>query len=444
MSAAADILHAMGHIVTGSDRVDGEATARLRRLGLDIALGHRAEAVHGADLVAVSVAVPLDNPELAEALALGIPVATRADLMEAFGRLRRTVAISGTHGKTTTSAMAAVALVAAGLDPSFIVGGLVRSLGTGSRWRPTSWLSVEADESDGSHLRFGAEVALVTNVEPDHLDYWGDAAAMESGYVEFLAQARTARVACADDPGARSVTATLREAALPVHTYGASIDAEYRIVDLQVQGMRSRFTVALDGSELCPIELLVPGRHNALNATGVIAVAHRLGLDLPAVVGVLGEFSGVARRFEHRGSARGVTFVDDYAHLPTEVAAVVTAAAEGGWGRVVAVFEPHRYTRIRDVGSEFATSFDGADVVIVTGLYAAGQAPIEGIDHRTVSDAIRAARPGMTVIDAPGRAELVELLTGGLLRAGDLCLTMNAGDLTTLPDELLTHPWSRR
>lgn len=444
MSAIADILHTMGHHVSGSDRVDSEAVTRLRSLGIPVAIGHRREAVHDVDVVVVSVAVPRDNPELDEALRLGIPVATRGDLMEALGRLRRTVAISGTHGKTTTSAMSAVVLSAAGLDPSFIVGGLVRALGTGSRWRESEWLSVEADESDGSHLRFGAEAALVTNVEADHLDYWGDEQAMEDGYVRFLRQAKTARIVGADDNGARRVDGELRSAGLDVATYGTADDADYRIVGLAIDGLRSTFAVVHHGTELCRVGIAVPGRHNAANATGVIAMAHRLGIDAALAADALGSFAGVARRFEHRGTARGVTFVDDYAHLPSEVAAVVTAAAAGGWGRVVAVFEPHRFTRIRDVGADFATSFDGADVVVVTGLYPAGQEPIEGVDHRTVSDAVRRARPGLEVIDAPTRADLVELLTGGLLRSGDLCLTMNAGDLTTLPDELLAHPWSTR
>ncbi len=361
--------------------------------------------------------------------------------MEALGRLRRTAAISGTHGKTTTSAMAAVVLEAGGLDPSFIVGGRVRALGTGSRWRDSEWFSVEADESDGSHLRFHAEAALVTNVEPDHLDYWGDVAAMEDGYARFLRQATT-RLACADDEGAERVVADLGADGVAVLTYGFADHADYRITSLCVEGLRSSFDLEHGGRRLCSVTLSVPGRHNAANAAGVIALAHRLGVDPTVAADALAGFGGVARRFEYRGEARGVTFVDDYAHLPTEVAAVVSAAAAGGWGRVVAVFEPHRYTRMRDVGADFATSFDGADVVVVTGLYAAGQTPIDGVDHRVVSDAVRRARPELTVIDAPSRAELVALLTGGLLREGDLLLTMNAGDLTTLPDELLAHPWS--
>jgi UDP-N-acetylmuramate--alanine ligase len=442
MSAIADILHTMGHRVTGSDQADSEAVQRLRAAGIDVHVGHDAALLEGVDLVVVSVAVPLGNPELDAALSSGVEVATRGDLMEALGRLRRTAAISGTHGKTTTSAMAAIVLEAGGLDPSFIVGGRVRALGTGSRWRESEWLSVEADESDGSHLRFRAEAALVTNVEPDHLDYWGDVAAMEAGFAAFLRQATT-RLVCADDPGAARVAAQLRSEGLDVRGYGFHAEADYRIEGFAVTGLHSAFSVVHDGSVLCPVSLAVPGRHNAANATGVIALAHLLGIDASVAAAALEGFGGVARRFEFRGEARGVTFVDDYAHLPTEVDAAVSAAAAGGWARVVAVFEPHRYTRIRDVGADFATAFDGADVVVVTGLYAAGQAPIAGIDHTVVSDAVRRARPGLTVIDAPTRSDLVALLTSGLLRAGDLVLTMNAGDLTTLPDEVLAHPWSR-
>jgi UDP-N-acetylmuramate--alanine ligase len=438
MSAVATILLAMGHRVSGSDQVRSDVTDRIAALGATIWIGHDAAHVADADVVVVSAAIGVDNVELQEAQRRGLIIATRADAMEALGRLRRTVAISGTHGKTTTSAMSALVLEACGLDPSFIVGGTVRALGTGARWTDSTWLSVEADESDGSHLRFRAEVAVVTNVEPDHLDYWGDEATLHDGFVEFLDQAATARIVCADDPGAMKVAEAFsqRSASERVWTYGTAADADYRIGNLAINGLQSSFDVIFDGAMLCRVALGVPGAHNAANATSVLAVAHRLGLPLEAAVAALGNFGGVGRRFERRGEAAGVTFVDDYAHLPTEVAAVVSAAAAGGWGRVVAVFQPHRYTRIRDVGADFATSFDGADVIVITGLYAAGQQPIEGISHHTVIDAIRAARPRAVVYEAQSRQDQRELLTS-LLQPGDLCLTMNAGDLTTLPDDLI-------
>jgi UDP-N-acetylmuramate--alanine ligase len=438
MSALATILLAMGHQVTGSDHAGSDVVDRIVGLGARVTIGHAAENVHDADVVVASVAIGPDNAELVEAIGLGIPLATRADAMEALGRLRRTVAISGTHGKTTTSAMSALVLANCGLDPSFIVGGTVRALGTGARWTESTWLSVEADESDGSHLSFRAEVAVVTNVEADHLDYWGDEAALRQGFADFLLQGTTARIVCIDDSGARQLVETFRRdhATSELWTYGRSADADYRIMNLLISGLRSSFDVYLAGELLCTVQLAVPGAHNAANATSVIAVAHRLGLSMDLAVAALADFGGVARRFEWRGEVGGITFVDDYAHLPTEVSAMVTAAAAGGWGRVVAVFQPHRFTRIRDVGRHFATSFDGADIVVITDLYAAGQEPIPGIDHRTVSDAVRAARPNTTVYDAVTRSEQLQLLSE-ILRPGDLCLTMNAGDLTTLPGELM-------
>jgi UDP-N-acetylmuramate--alanine ligase len=448
MSAIALIVARMGHQVTGSDQIDSDAVARLRAAGIEVTVGHDAAALGDADLVFASVAVPPSNVELQAAFARGLDVSIRGDVMEALGSLRRTLAISGTAGKTTTSAMAVVAMRAAGLDPSFIVGGVVRGIDAGAHWSDSDWLCVEADESDGSHLRFRAEAAVVTNVEPDHLDYWGDEAALETGFVSFLDQARTAAVTCADDAGARRIAQALGSMSGAV-TYGQAVDADYRIADLRIDGLRSSFDVIRRGERCARLELAVPGAHNAANATAVVAVLDRIGIDPEQTADALRGFSGVSRRFEWRGESHGVTFVDDYAHLPSKVAAAVGAAAAGGWKRVVAVFEPHRYTRIRDVGTDFASSFDGADVVVVTGLYAAGQDPIEGIDHRTVSDAVRRARPALTVIDAPTRDELVDVLIGagdrpGLLQSGDLCLTMNAGTLTTLPDDLLARRWGGR
>lgn len=447
MSAIAHILRALGHEVSGSDQASSPILDRLRAIGCTIWVGHDAEHVRGVDLVVISTAVQPSNPERIAAVRLGIPVATRPDMMEAIGRLRRTIAISGTHGKTTTSAMAAQVFVDLSFDPSFIVGGQIRRFDSGVRWVDSPWLVVEADESDSSFLRFGAEAVIVTNIEADHLDHHGSMAGLEAAFDRFVQQARGPRVVCADDVGCRALIARVVRASAgtladergsTIITYGTSMDADVRIVDFEPLQLGSRFVLEHHGART-DVTIRSGGLHNARNAAAVFAMAISLGADRELVAVALERFAGVARRFELRGTAGGVTFVDDYAHLPSEVAANVGAAATGGWSRIVAVFQPHRYTRVRDVGADFATSFDGADVVVVTELFAAGQQPIEQIDSTIVSNAIRAARPGLDVRDTNSRPQLVELLSS-LLRPGDLCLTMNAGDLTSLPDELLAHP----
>ena len=440
MSAIATILATAGHTVTGSDAVDSPLLDRLRAIGCKVWVGHDATHIEGADYVTISTAVKPGNVEFDAAVDAGIPIVSRPDMMESLGRMRRTVAVSGTHGKTTTSAMSALVLDAAGWNPSFIVGGQVNQLGTGVRWTDAPWLSVEADESDGSFLRFNAEAVIVTNIEPDHLDFHGTMDALEDAFDQFVMQAANVRVVCADDEGTRRQFDRLKERT-PITTYGQSPDATYRVIDLVPLPLGARFGIERNGTRLADIELQVPGVHNVLNATAVFALASELGIEPSTTAEALRSFTGVGRRFERRGNANGVTFVDDYAHLPTEVAATVSAAAAGGWGRVVAVFQPHRYTRVRDVGRDFAESFTGADVVVVTGLYSAGQAPIDGISGRTVLDAIAATNPPFELHYCENRSDLVGLLTSSL-RPGDLCLTMNAGDLTTLPDELLAHEWA--
>ena len=441
MSAVCHILATMGHAVSGCDQGDSVALDRLRADGLDMAVGHDIAHLSGIDLLAVSTAVKVGNTEYDAAAQAGIPIARRPDLMQSIAVGQRTLAVSGTHGKTTTSAMAALAGVAAGWDPSFIVGGVVNQLGSGVRWTGSGRLVVEADESDNSFLRFGADDVIVTNIEPDHLDFHGSMEQLEAEFDRFVIQGSGVKVVCLDDPGVRRLVQRVGATAGDMWTYGTDDGADYRIIELRTVGLRSRFAVELRGEVIARLDLKVPGAHNARNATAVVAAFHALGADLGVVVESLTSFTGVGRRFEYRGEARGVTFVDDYAHLPTEVSAMVTAAAGGGWARVVAVFEPHRYTRIRDIGADFADSFTGADVVVITALYAAGQAPIEGIDSLVVSSAVRAAHPTLAVIDAPTREELVAVLTQ-LLQPGDLCLSMNAGELTTLPSQMLAGEWA--
>jgi UDP-N-acetylmuramate--alanine ligase len=440
MSAIARILIADGHSVTGSDQSDSPLFQSLRALGCTITVGHDERNIGDVDFVCISTAVKPGNVEYDAAMARHLPIVTRPDMMEAFGKLRRTIAVSGTHGKTTTSAMCALLLTEAGWNPSFIVGGQVLQMGTGVKWSDAEWLAVEADESDSSFLRFHAEAVIVMNIEPDHLDHHGSMENLERAFDQFVAQASGPRVVCIDDEGCRGLLARLAGTGHPIITYGTHDDAKYQISDIAVTGSGSSFAIVHDGQRHV-LSVLLPGLHVVRNAAAVFAMACELGIDPVVAANALAKFSGVGRRFEFRGEARGVRFVDDYAHLPAEVATVVTAATRTNERRVVAVFQPHRYTRIRDVGADFATSFDGAALVIITGLYPAGQNAIEGISGRTVFDAVRQARPQQEMYYAETRAELVELLTS-VLQSGDLCLTMNAGDLTTLPDEMLGHPWA--
>ncbi|HEX7166072.1 MAG TPA: UDP-N-acetylmuramate--L-alanine ligase [Acidimicrobiales bacterium] len=431
LSAMASVLTSMGHTVTGSDLKASAVTDRLQASGLRVAVGHRAENVPAdVDAVCVSTAIRPTNPEVVAAEERGVPVLTRADVMAAICATRRTVAVSGTHGKTTTSSMLALVLVEAGLRPSFIIGGQVHSIGSGAGWSDGEWFVVEADESDETFLALGAEAVVVTSVEADHLDHYGSLAAIEAAFARFVRDAPGARVVCADDDGAA------RLAGPGVVTYGTAEGSDYRIVDLDTARSTVAFTVVHGGSPLAHVRLPVPGAHNARNATGALAMSHLLGVDAAVTAAALGRYAGVARRFEFRGERDGVTFVDDYAHNPGKVRAVLATARAGAWGRVVAVFQPHLYSRTADLAADFGRSFVDADVVVVTDIYGAREDPRPGVTGALVVDAIRAADPERDVRWCPGRAELARNVRG-LLEPGDLCIVLGAGDITSLPDEIL-------
>jgi UDP-N-acetylmuramate--alanine ligase len=426
MNAIAQVLAAMGHTVTGSDLTASPVLERLRGLGVDVRVGHRGEHV-------VSTAVPPTNPEVTAARARGIPVLRRADVLAAITRERRTIAVAGTHGKTTTSALLAMGLFGAGMRPSFIVGGDIAGVGSGARWDVGEWLVVEADESDGTFLDLDADVAVVTSVEPDHLDHYGTFDALVDAFDRFLATAPVASLVCADDPVAAGLGAARGSA-----TYGFDPAARVRIEGFQAGRAATSFTLAADGRELGPVRVPLPGRHNARNAAGAIAAALGAGARFDDVAGAVAAFAGVGRRAQVRGERGGVTYLDDYAHLPGEVRAVLGAAVEGRWDRIVCVFQPHRYSRTEALWADFGPAFQGADVVVVTEVYAAGERPRPGVSGRLVADAVRAASPtGRRVEWRPGRDDLAAFLRAEL-RPGDLCLTLGAGDLTTLPDELLS------
>jgi UDP-N-acetylmuramate--alanine ligase len=434
MSAIATALHAMGHTVTGSDLKASAVTERLRLAGIAVAIGHRAGNVEGADVVTKSTAIPADNPEIVEARRRGIPVVARSETLAAIASLKRCIAVSGTHGKTTTASMLALQLVEGGVRPSFLIGGDVNEIGTNAVWDEGEWLVVEADESDGSFLALEPDIAVVTSVEADHLDHYGSFVALRSAFETFAATGRH-RVVGGDD-----VVAAEIGMATGADVVGAGPRCTYRIVDLDLARSSVSFgLVDPSGAHLGRLEVPVPGLHNARNAAVATVTAMAAGIPFAAAARALARFAGVARRFEFRGAAAGVTFVDDYAHLPSEVRAALAAARNGGWRRVVAVFQPHRYSRTAELAGAFGPEFGDADLVVITDVYGAGEAPIPGISGQLVADAVRDSFPDMPVLYVVGRTEL-RTTVGGLLQAGDLCLTLGAGDLTSLPDELMSEP----
>jgi UDP-N-acetylmuramate--alanine ligase len=440
MSAVATLLAEMGHHVSGHDPADDTPfLGPLRALGVDVQCGPPAPLPAAVDLVVTSTATPADHPHLVAARAAGTPVVHRAAALAALCALRTTVAVAGTHGKTTTSALLATVLAEAGTDPGWVVGAGVAGLGRSAAWGGEGPLVVEADESDGTFLALGARAAIVTNVEPDHLEHWGGEPQLRAAFARFVAELTGPAVLCADDPGAQALVA---HAVQPV-TYGTAADSDYRIADVRTEGTGVRWTLHRGDRAVEVVVPAAPGVHNARNAAAALALAHQLGVDLDAAVAAIGRFRGVARRFEVRGEAAGVVLVDSYDHLPTEVAAALAAARSGGWRRVVCCFQPHRYSRTEALGATFADAFVDADLLVVTGIYAAGEAPRPGVTGKRVVDAVLDAHPWQAVAWLPTLDDVTAYLAS-VLRPGDLCLTLGAGDLTSVPDRVLAALEARR
>ncbi len=430
MSAIATVLAGMGHRVSGSDVKTSPVTERLRALGIDVSIGHDPGQVDAADYVTYSPAVPEENVELAEARRRCVPVVHRSAVLAAIAASRRCVAVAGTHGKTTTASMLSLILVEAGLRPSYLIGADVNETGTNAVWDAGEWLVMEADESYGSFGALRSDIALVTNVEPDHLDHYGSFDSLTGAFGRYLASS-SRRVVSADDPVAARLGA---EAGAT--TVGTSDSALFRMGGIVAGRSNIGFDLAGPGGPLGRVELAVPGMHNARNAALAAVGALEVGAPFEAVTAALARFAGVPRRFEFRGEAGGVTFVDDYAHLPTEVRATLAAARAGGWQRVVAVFQPHRYTRTAALAGSFATAFEDADLVFVTDVYSAGEPPVPGVSGRLVADAASRAASARPVVYVSSRDEL-RAAVAAMLRPGDLCITLGAGDLTTLPEDLI-------
>ena len=433
MNPIAHVLAAMGHRVSGSDTRESAVLDRLRADGVAVHVGHDGALVTDVDAVTASTAIPAANVELVAAGDRGIPVLRRAGMLASICAQAATVAVAGTHGKTTTSSLLALALVEAGFDPSFIIGGDVRQVGSGARWTGGRWMVVEADESDGTFLELPLHGTILTNVDTDHLDHFGSFAGIVAGFDAYLAQVPGPKVVCADD-----VTAARLAAAHGAVTYGRSRDAGWRPGEVTVDAGVQRFTVTVGGTVAGAVELPLRGAHNVLNATAALAMACELGASFADAARGIAGFGGVRRRFDVRGVHRGVTLVDDYAHLPGEITAVLEAAANGGDGfrRVVAVFQPNRYKRMAIMSSDYRDAFERADLAVVTEIYPSGEPIIPGVTGRWVVDAIAEAHPRARVEWVPDRDELVAFLAGEL-RDGDVCVSMGCGDVALLPDEVL-------
>ena len=439
MSGIAEVLHNLGYAVSGSDRSDSAATRRLAGLGIQIHKEHAGANVADADVLVVSSAIRNDNPELAAAHARRVPVVPRAEMLGELMRFRRGIAVAGTHGKTTTTSLVASVLAEAGLDPTFVIGGQLLAAGANARLGSGEFLVAEADESDGSFLLLNPVVAIVTNIDADHLEnYGGDFGRVKKAFADFLHRLPFYGVAvlCADDA---NVAELARETVRRTLTYAIDAAADVRASDVRQHGPRMHFNLHLPDESTQAVELNLPGLHNVRNALAAAAVGWQLGVDAPTIARALEKFQGVGRRFQNRGEVAvdngKALLVDDYGHHPRELAAVF-AAARGGWPerRLVVAFQPHRYTRTRDLLDDFAAVLAQADVLVLTDVYPAGEAPIAGADGRALARAVRARGKADPVFVAQAR-ELKPALPA-LLRDGDLLLMMGAGDIGAAANEI--------
>jgi UDP-N-acetylmuramate--alanine ligase len=434
MSGIAEVLHNLGYKVQGSDIADGANVRRLRDAGIEVAIGHDERNLGSAQVVVVSTAVKRDNPEVQAARGRLIPVVRRAEMLAELMRLKYGVAIAGSHGKTTTTSMAAHLLAHAGLDPTAVVGGKVNAFGSNAKLGQGEYMVVEADESDGSFLRIPPAIAVVTNIDPEHLDHWKTPAALRQGFLDFVNRVPFYGLAilCIDHPTVQSLIPEVEKRFV---TYGEAPQADYRAAAISVRAHRVAFEAFRREEPLGRFEVGMVGRHNALNALAVVALGDEMGIPTEVTRAALAAFNGVQRRFTVRGEAAGVTVVDDYGHHPAEVRAVLRGAREAFGRRVVCVFQPHRYTRTRDLLAEFTTAFNDADVLLLSEIYAAGEEPIPGISGERLAEEIRAfGHRDVTFVGDRGR---LARAARERVREGDLVITLGAGDITAVGPELL-------
>lgn len=441
MSAIAIVLVQMGHVVSGSDIRESSVLDTLRALGVHVNVGHDANVVLGCDAVTASSAIPGNNIELESARQNKIKVLTRGQMLADICAKKSSIGVAGTHGKTTTAAMLMLILLDADMHPSFIIGGDVADVGIGAGWSKGSMLVVEADESDGTHRQLPLAGTILTNIDVDHLDHFGSLDGIVAGFDGYLSGISGPKVLCSDD--VRCVQLARKH---QVITYGISSDAQMKAIRIMFEHGTCAFDVDRrndDGSgyhTLGRVALPLRGQHNVLNALAALTMAMSLGVSFDSAVRTLGNFGGVARRFDHRGVDAGVTFVDDYAHLPAEIRSVLVGArdASDSWKRIVAVFQPNRYNRMAVLSSAYADAFTSGDVVIITDIYPSGTTPLPGVTGKLVVNAVLDSHPRAHVVWLPQRTQLVDYLTTAL-RPGDLCISMGCGDIATLPEEVIAR-----
>ncbi len=434
MSGIAEVLLNLGYRVSGSDIRESDTTERLRKLGGDISIGHRAENITAPHVVVTSSAVTRDNVEVIAAREKQIPVIPRAEMLAELMRLKYGVAIAGAHGKTTTTSMVATVLAAGGIDPTVVIGGKLNSLGTNAKLGQGDFLVAEADESDGSFLKLSPTIAVVTTIDAEHLDYYSDIDEIKDAFLAFINKVPFygVSVLCLDQP---HIQALIPKVEKRYQTYGTSLQADYQAREISLRPLGSRFKVIHHGQDLGGFELSVPGVHNINNSLAAIAVARELEIELDVIRKALKDFSGVQRRFQIKGEVGGIIVVDDYGHHPTEVRATLAAAASGLERRVVVVFQPHRYTRTQHLLEEFFTAFNQADKLVVMDIYAAGEKPIPGVSGKALYEGIK-KYGHRDVTYVPDKEKVVGYMLN-VLRKGDLVITLGAGDVWKIGEQVL-------
>ena len=435
MSGLAELLLNQGYAVSGSDMTETDITRNLQKMGGTIYIGHSAENIGDADVVVHSSAVTDDNPEIEAAKEKGIPVIRRAEMLAELVRLKPyAVAVAGTHGKTTTTSIAGMVMTEAGLDPTIIVGGVVRSLATNARLGDSDYIVAEADEFDRSFLTLSPTIAIITNIEIEHLDIYKDLDDIKDTFLIFASRVPFygAVIACIDEPHLKAILPDIKKRII---TYGLDESAEVRAVDISYESGESRFNLINEGVDLGKIHLRMPGVHNVKNALGVIALALELDIPFDTIAKALSEFEGVRRRFEIKKRIAGMMIVDDYAHHPTEVKSSLSAAQTGWNRRVIAVFQPHLYSRTRDFKDEFGSSFNHADVVIITDIFPAREAPIEGVTGKLIADAVKSSGH-KEVHYLPEKEKISDFLID-FATEGDMIITIGAGDIYKIGEEFI-------
>ncbi len=444
MSGIAEVLHNLGYDVQGSDQNDSANVQRLRDKGIQVHIGHRAENLEGAEVVVASSAIKQDNPERVEARRRNLPTVRRAEMLAELMRFRKSIAIGGTHGKTTTTTMVSTLLVTGGLDPTVINGGIINDFGTNARMGDGEWMVVEADESDGTFLKLPADVAVVTNIDPEHLDHYGNYEEVKKAFTTFVENVPFYGfgVMCLDHPEVQAQVAKITDRR--VVTYGQNPQAQVRFCDVETEGSTSHFAVEKRDRKTNEIEridglsLPMPGLYNVSNATAAIAIALELGVSHDDIRKGISSFGGVKRRFTHTGSWNGVEIYDDYAHHPVEISSVLSAARQASSGKVIAIKQPHRYTRLESLFGDFCACFNDADHVLVAPVYEAGETPIDGINSVTLAEGLRSGgHRDAVAIDGP---ESIAAKIAEIAEPGDYVIFLGAGSVSqwayALPDEL--------